>query len=100
MPKRMPVNRRNAGFTATLWRWPGKGGWVFVRVPEEHAPPLAGAWGRAPAIARVDGVEWPTSVWRDSRHGWLLPVPARIRGKKDDGDEVRVEIAPDPGRPV
>ena len=25
-------------FNATLVRWPGKGGWTFVRVPEEHAP--------------------------------------------------------------
>ena len=100
MARRASTKAEHATFTATLWRWPGKGGWVFARVPEERAPPVAGPWGRMPCVARVDGTEWKTSVWRDSRHGWLLPVPARIRGKKDDGDEVLIELGPDASRTV
>lgn len=85
-------------FDATLVRWPGAGGWVFVRVPDEDAPEAAGAFGRVPVTATVDGRTWATSVWRDRAAGWLLPVPARIRGGKDDGDAVVVEVAVDHGR--
>jgi hypothetical protein len=42
--------------------------------------------------ARVDGREWQTSVWRDAKHGTLLPVPKRIRGEKGHGDWVEVEL--------
>lgn len=79
-------------FTAVLRRWPGTGGWVFAPVPDEHAPGRAGAFGRVPVTATVDGHSWPTSVWRDRTHGWLLAVPAKVRRGKDDGDTVSVQI--------
>ena len=85
-------------FDATLVRRPGPGGWVFAPVPDEQAPETAGAFGRVPVTATVDGRTWATSVWRDRAAGWLLPVPARIRGGKDDGDAVVVEVAVDHGR--
>ena len=85
-------------FTAVLWRMPGKGGWTFAPVPDVHAPDIAGPWGRTPILATVDGETWATSVWRDTRHGWLLPVPARIRKGKGHGDTVVVELAEDPDR--
>ncbi|MFC6285707.1 DUF1905 domain-containing protein [Nocardioides sp. GCM10027113] len=85
-------------FTATLVRWTGEAAWVFAPVPEEHAPEQAGPFGRVPVTAVVDGRSWSTSVWRDTKAGWLLPVPARIRGGKDDGDEVTVSIEVDPSR--
>ncbi|MGY1779260.1 DUF1905 domain-containing protein [Geodermatophilus sp. SYSU D01036] len=82
-------------FDATLVRWPGAGGWVFAPVPEEHAPETAGPFGRVPVTATVDGRTWSTSVWRDRAAGWLLPVPARIRRGKDDGDVVMVDVEVD-----
>jgi hypothetical protein len=85
-------------FAATLVRWPGPGAWVFVRVPDDHSPDGHGAFGRVPIVATVDGRTWRTSVWWDSKHRWLLAVPARVRGGKDDGDEVEVEIDLDPSR--
>lgn len=84
-------------FEATLVRW-SAGGWVFAPVPPEHAPDTAGAFGRAPVIATVDGHAWATSVWRDRAAGWLLAVPARIRSGKDHGDVVTVSIEVDLGR--
>lgn len=88
-----------ASFEALLFRWDhGPGSWTFVRVPEEQAPGTAGAFGRYPVVATVDGVTWRTSVWRDRRHGWLLAVPGRVRRGKDDGDRVQVEISPDVDR--
>jgi hypothetical protein len=44
--------------------------------------------------ATVDGHSWDTSVWRDKKHGTLLPVPRRLLGKKGDGDAVSVELRP------
>ncbi|GIF03978.1 DUF1905 domain-containing protein [Actinoplanes siamensis] len=85
-------------FEAELIRWSGEGGWVFAPIPDEHAPDSAGPFGRVPVIATVDGKTWATSVWRDSREGWLLAVPQRIRAAKDHGDVVRVEIEVDPSR--
>lgn len=81
-------------FTTTLYRYPGVSGWVFARVPAEHAPPVTKGWGRTPVRATVDGQTWETSVWRDRKHGTLLPVPKRIRGGKDDGARVDVSLAP------
>jgi hypothetical protein len=85
-------------FEAILVRWPGAGGWVFAPVPEEYAPDSAGPFGRVPVTATVDGRTWATSVWRDKTAGWLLPVPARIRAGKDQGDRVRVALVVDPAR--
>lgn len=81
-------------FTATLFRYPGPGGWTFVPVPEEFAPPVTHGWGRTPVRATVDGRSWETSVWRDRTHGTLLPVPKQIRKQKEAGESVVVEIIP------
>ncbi len=88
----------HVAFTAKLFRYPGAGGWTFAKVPARHAPPATHPWGRTPVVATVDGVTWSTSVWRDRQHGALLPVPKKIRGAKDDGDRVRIELRPRDGR--
>ncbi len=85
-------------FEARLVRWDGPAAWVFVPVPDEEAPDVAGSFGRVPVTATVDGRTWTTSVWRDRRAGWLLPVPARIRQGKDDGDVVVASIEVDIAR--
>jgi hypothetical protein len=42
-------------------------------------------------------VVWNVSIWRDRKSGGaLLAVPARIRGRKGDGDAVTVEFTFDP----
>lgn len=81
-------------FRTKLMRYPGPGGWVFALIPKRHAPPVTHGWGRTPVLAVVDGSSWETSVWRDKTYGTLLAVPKRIRGDKDDGDTVVVEISP------
>jgi hypothetical protein len=90
-----PARTPAVTFEAALVRWPGAGGWVFAPVPDEHAPDVAGPFGRVPVVASVDGRTWPTSVWRDKAAGWLLAVPKRIRSGKDHGDLVTVAIAID-----
>ncbi len=87
-------------FTTKLWRYPGPGGWTFALIPDEHAPPVTEGFGRTPVLARVDGQSWETSVWRDRKHGTLLPVPRKVRGAKEGGDAVEVELLPPGPRPV
>jgi hypothetical protein len=85
-------------FEATLVRWPGPGGWVFAPVPPEHAPDTAGPFGRVPVTATVNRRTWSTSIWRDKKAGWLLPVPAKIRRGLDHGDTVNIVIDVDHAR--
>lgn len=89
----MPAQRRSK-FKARLFRVPGKGGWVFAPVPKRYAPETTHGWGRTPVRATVDGQTWNTSVWRSRDGRTLLAVPRRIRGLKDDGDQVVVALSP------
>lgn len=79
-------------FTATLFRYPGKGGWHFAPVPERLSPPVTHGWGRTPVEAIVDGIAWSTSVWRGKDGRTLLAVPAKVRGTKGAGDRVTVTL--------
>lgn len=79
-------------FTATLFRYPGKGGWHFALVPEHLSPPVTHGWGRTPVEAIVDGMAWSTSVWRGKDGRTLLAVPAKVRGIKGAGDHVTVTL--------
>jgi hypothetical protein len=80
-------------FDAALFRYAGDGGWLFAVVPPEHAPARVLGWGRTPVRATVDGRPWETSVWREKSGRTLLAVPKKIRGAKDDLDEVRVSLS-------
>ena len=95
--RRGPATKRARRFQAKLFRI-APGSWVFVRVPAKHAPPPTHAWGRTPVIARVDDKSWDTSVWWDTeRQATLLAIPKRIRGAKEEGDVVDVELLPPRG---
>jgi hypothetical protein len=84
--------RRETVFRAQLFRVPGKGGWTFAVVPEEHAPAVTEGWGRTPVVVTVDGQTWDTSVWRDGGRRTLLAVPKAVRGEKGHGDVVEVTL--------
>jgi hypothetical protein len=43
-------------------------------------------------VAKIDGHECKTSVWRDKKHGTLLPVSKSVRGEKGDGDTITIEL--------
>jgi hypothetical protein len=91
------TSERRGPFKATLFRYPGKGGWTFAPIPKTLAPPVTRPWGRTPVRALVDGVAWNTSIWRDTKSNRsLLAVPLRIRGRKGSGDTVTVEFTFDP----
>lgn len=87
------MSRRYGGsFRATLFRYPGKGGWTFAPVPDRYAPPVTHGWGRTPVTATVEGITWDTSVWRGKDGRTLLAIPKHVRGAKGDGDAVRVAL--------
>lgn len=94
----MQRDSRPSEFTGELVEWDGPAAWHFVRVPDSHAPDFAGAFGRVPVIATVDGVKWATSVWREKSSRWMLAVPKKVRRGKGDGDVVTVSIAVDDSR--
>lgn len=87
-----PPRTRRAQFTATLFRYPGKGGWTFAPVPKRCAPPVTHGWGRTPVVASIDEATWNTSVWRDRSGKTLLAVPKHVRGARGDGDRVTVTL--------
>jgi hypothetical protein len=85
-------------FVARLEEWNGPAAWHFIEVPAEDAPDFAGAFGRVPVTATVDGKTWSTSVWREKDGRWLMPVPKKIRGGKGDGDLVGASLEVDTAR--
>jgi hypothetical protein len=85
-------------FSAPLFRYEGKGGWTFVMVPEAFQPCAVGAWGMTPVLAEVDGRQWQTTVWRDKEGRRYLPVPKKIRGRKEAPAEVAVILREDRAR--
>ena len=91
-----PARPGHTSFAATLFRYPGKGGWTFLVVPHDDAPPVTHGWGRTPVQASVNGSSWRTSVWRGRDGRTLLAVPKKIRGSCGDGDTVDVRIVFEP----
>jgi len=87
-----------ARFDAPLVEWDGPAAWHFVEVPPAHAPDFAGAFGRVPVIATVDGTTWHSSVWREKSGRWMLPVPKKVRRHKVDGDTVSASVEIDTAR--
>ncbi len=81
-------------FRATLWRYPGKGGWTFATVPETCAPPVTEGWGRTPVTVTMNSHTWDTSVWQDKSGQTLLPIAKKYRGDLGEGDEVDITIEP------
>jgi hypothetical protein len=76
-----------------MFKYPGKGGWTFVQVPDRLSPPVTHGWGRTPVTATVDGHTWATSVWRGKDGRTLLALPKQVRGTRGEGDRVQVHLA-------
>lgn len=80
-------------FKATLFVYPGKGGWTFARVPKAFSPVVTLRWGRTPVQAVLRDVAWNTSVWTDKHGDTLLPIPKKVRGKLGAGDDVDISLS-------
>jgi hypothetical protein len=89
-------------FTASLWRYPGEGGWHFVSLPAEIGDDITSltagiraGFGSVRVAVTVGATSWRTSIFPDSKTGtYLLPVKKEVRDAEDldTGDDVRARI--------
>lgn len=80
-----------------LERFPGKGGWTYVRFPE-IVPEKHGYFGWQKVKGFIDGYEISKATLMPMKKGVLfLPVKAAIRKEinKQEGERVRVCLYPD-----
>ena len=90
--KRQSKTVHRGPFTTKLRRIAGKGGWTYIMVPRNLAPPITRAWARTPVHACFNGIEWDTSIFRSKSDEGFLPIPKRIRGRKEEGAKVVLEF--------
>lgn len=70
-----------------MWRHASEGGWYFVSLPKDISKEIRDnlqwqeeGWGRMKATADIDGFQWDTSIWFDTKHAtYILPIKAAIR---------------------
>ncbi|PWH06000.1 DUF1905 domain-containing protein [Brachybacterium endophyticum] len=87
-------------FDATTIAWRGPAPFVFARVPEDESDQIAEVaslvtygWGTIPVVARIEGVEFTTSLF--PRDGvYLVPVKVAVQRATGVGvgDDVHVEL--------
>lgn len=82
---------------AILEKFPGKGGWTFVRVPEIPANKNT-PFGWVKVRGKIDGYELKSYNLQSMGNGHLfLPIKSEIRKiiKKKEGDTVHIILFPD-----
>lgn len=83
--------------TFTLKKYPGKGGWTYVEIPNA-TPDKKTPFGWVQVKGTIDGYAIQQYKLMPMGNGRLfLPVKAAIRKviKKEEGDEVKVQLTPD-----
>ncbi len=69
-------------FKASVWLWPGVGGWHFVNVPVKISEEIRVKYGKGmiKINALVKGVSWNTSLFPHKKSkGYLLCLKNNIR---------------------
>jgi hypothetical protein len=90
-------------FEAELWLWDARrnDAWVFVSLPpgeSEEIRDLAGGlrrgFGSLRVRATIGASTWTTSIFPDSRAGYVLPVkrPVRVAEELEVGDVAAVTV--------
>lgn len=78
-------------FTSKVWKYSGKGAWVFVTVPETLSIEIRNffknheeSWGRLKIEAKIGQANWKTAIWFDTKkQTYLLPLKSEIRKKEN-----------------
>ncbi len=89
--------KRDIIFKATIQKFPGRGGWVYVAVPKKYTNYLRGrrrAWGMYPITARVGGTSWKTKLMMKKGGDFFVAFKSAIRNKEKIavGDSVTVSF--------
>lgn len=87
-------------FKSRPWKYDGPAGWYFVSLPKdmadeirEHFKEMEEGWGRLPATAAIEGLEWKTAIWYDTKQKtYLLPLKAEVRKKLKLDVEMEQEV--------
>ncbi|MNH49982.1 hypothetical protein D3C73_15820 [compost metagenome] len=90
-------------FTATLEKTPGKGGWHYVRIPDDiHSGlrEMSGKNGNVPVQVAIGKSAWMSTTMSMGEQRWFVAVKADVRKDENifEGDEVSVGVAPDVDR--
>lgn len=87
--------RNTFSFTRIVQKFPGRGGWVYVAVPQKYAKELKEqrrAWGMYPIVARVGETSWKTKLMMKKGGDFFVALKALVRNKEKIavGDPVTV----------
>lgn len=90
----------SVAFEAEIIHWRGPAPYLFVAIPDHHVGEVGYAarlasygWGCVPVEARVEGVEFTTSLFpKDGT--WLIPIKVAVQraAAVGLGDRVSVEM--------
>lgn len=96
------MSRAEYRVRATVWRYPGKGGWHFVSLSPRQSKEIrslfgaeARGWGSLPVTVRIGTSEWNTSIFPDSTSGsYLLAIKAAVRQQEGirAGDTIHAAV--------
>ena len=87
-------------FETRVEKTAGKGGWHYVRIPDDVRGTLreeSGKNGNVPVIATVGKTSWPSTTMSMGQQRWFVAVKAEVRKREAiaEGDAVSVRIEPD-----
>lgn len=92
----------NYEFETEMWLYSGKAAWHFVTVPKEFSEHIKAfvqsktpGFGSIRVKASVNGHEWQTSIFPDTKSGcYQLPIKAIIRKKAKvlSGERVKIRL--------
>jgi hypothetical protein len=86
---------KQLSFTAIIQKFPMKSAWYYVDVPTEFLFGLqAGSYGFTKIKARINDLEWSTSLLPKGDGGYFIAIKKDIRTKLkiDLGDEIEVRF--------
>ncbi len=83
-----------------MFKFPGKGGWHFVKVKKDISKKLKNikkfGFGSVKVKARVGKTSWETSLFPEKKNGpYMISIKADVRKKEKikSGKNVRVHIS-------
>lgn len=87
--------------TGNVWKYPSDtAAWYFLTLDDTAREVVKTrkrkrpGWGQVKVRVKFGGSQWDTSVFPDKKHGYLLPLKAKIRNKEgiENGDTITVTL--------
>ena len=72
-------------FKASVQKFSGVGGWIYVAVPKKHTNYLRGrrrAWGMYPITAHVGDTTWKTKLMMKKGADFFVALKAAVRNEE------------------